>query len=321
MKNELKNQYPEMIDLPVGAPMPSSMNAPRRAAYERMRAAIAAVPSETLVPIRIDVDTAVATATSVLPAIRALRADIVAQLPRFDLSRFDQLEDRTLAMHYVNNSLREATSAAPDLPAMYARAVELRDTLVDAMRVLARYRILDAAVVENAGKAKGYRAVAGELQGLARVMREHAAEVAGKTPVTPPQLDRAEALAEEVFAGLDERAKRERESTSANLERQQAYTLFVSAYNDARRAILYLRDEAGDADTLAPSLYAGRGGRGNASEEEPEVPSEVEAPNADAEATSPVASAVPSASAGAAKAGAPKADSIFVPASSEPFVR
>jgi hypothetical protein len=44
--------------------------------------------------------------------------------------------------------------------------------------------------------------------------------------------------------------------------RQQAFTLLVKAYDETRRAVSFLRWREGDADTIAPSLYAGRGGRG-----------------------------------------------------------
>jgi hypothetical protein len=35
----------------------------------------------------------------------------------------------------------------------------------------------------------------------------------------------------------------------------------VHAYDQTRRAVIYLRWNEGDADTIAPSLYKGRGGR------------------------------------------------------------
>lgn len=39
------------------------------------------------------------------------------------------------------------------------------------------------------------------------------------------------------------------------------------AYDDARRAVTYLRWHEDDADEIAPSLYAGRGGRRPRSDE------------------------------------------------------
>ena len=43
--------------------------------------------------------------------------------------------------------------------------------------------------------------------------------------------------------------------------RQRTYTLLAKAYNQVRRAVCFLRRDEGDADAVAPSLYAGRGGR------------------------------------------------------------
>ena len=43
--------------------------------------------------------------------------------------------------------------------------------------------------------------------------------------------------------------------------RVRAYTLFVRAYDQCRRAATYLRWGEEDADEIAPSLFANRGGR------------------------------------------------------------
>ena len=55
----------------------------------------------------------------------------------------------------------------------------------------------------------------------------------------------------------------DREQTPTQIDaadrRQRAFSLFVKAYDQARRAIQYVRWEQGDADSIAPSLYSGRG--------------------------------------------------------------
>ena len=43
--------------------------------------------------------------------------------------------------------------------------------------------------------------------------------------------------------------------------RLRAFALFMRAYDACRRAIAYLRWDEDDADTIAPSLFKGRGGR------------------------------------------------------------
>jgi len=74
-----------------------------------------------------------------------------------------------------------------------------------------------------------------------------------------------------------------------------AFTLFMRAYDQARRAVIFLRWDEGDADEIAPSLYKGRGGRGQRAEAPAEAPAaSTEAPAAastEAPAKAPAASA------------------------------
>lgn len=74
------------------------------------------------------------------------------------------------------------------------------------------------------------------------------------------------------------------------LERQQAYTLFVNAYDQIRRAISFLRWDQGDADEIAPSLFGGKKRRA-ATEAEPPVDSAPTPTTGAAAATGPVVNA------------------------------
>jgi len=42
--------------------------------------------------------------------------------------------------------------------------------------------------------------------------------------------------------------------------RQRVFTLFYNLYDEIRRAVSFLRWHHEDADSIIPSLYAGRGG-------------------------------------------------------------
>ena len=82
--------------------------------------------------------------------------------------------------------------------------------------------------------------------------------------------------------------------------RQRLFTLFVNAYDQARRAVGYLRWNEGDADQIAPSLYAGRSnGRRKADQPDPPTPAAGNAePGASAAQAhdSPIAVGLPGAS-------------------------
>jgi hypothetical protein len=108
---------------------------------------------------------------------------------------------------------------------------------------------------------------------LCTVYNDAWGQVAGKTPFTQADLMRIGTLALELVNALGLRDQAPIMAGQAAMVRQRAFTLFLRAYDEARRAVHYLRDKAGDGDRIAPSLYAGRGNRRrNDDTEEPTPP-------------------------------------------------
>jgi len=73
----------------------------------------------------------------------------------------------------------------------------------------------------------------------------------------------------------------------ASEARLRAFTRLIRVYEGARRAVGYLRAPEGDADTIAPSLYAGRPRR-RPKDASTSTPAEPQAPAAGASDTSTV---------------------------------
>jgi hypothetical protein len=65
-------------------------------------------------------------------------------------------------------------------------------------------------------------------------------------------------FADRLISAVGDRAQTPTQIDAAD-RRQRAFSLFVKAYDQARRAIQYVRWQQGDADSIAPSLYSGRG--------------------------------------------------------------
>ncbi|MGE5783152.1 MAG: hypothetical protein ACM3ZE_01120 [Myxococcales bacterium] len=98
------------------------------------------------------------------------------------------------------------------------------------------------------------------------MLRENYKQIEGKCGATAAEIDRALKIAARLLRIVGEREQRAAVEQEATDLRNRAFTLFNAAYDDARRAIIYLRWHDGDADTVTPSLYAGRGGSKRKSE-------------------------------------------------------
>lgn len=134
------------------------------------------------------------------------------------------------------------------------------------------------------------RSLLEDVNGLVRAFREDAGALLGKSPVTREELDHAAELAARVIEAVGAKEQAPPETAEATLLRQRAFTLFTRAYDEARRAVSFLRWSEGDADIIAPSLWAGRGGRGKA---EVKAPGSEVVPSAQAPVVAPAQPAAP----------------------------
>jgi hypothetical protein len=143
---------------------------------------------------------------------------------------------------------------------------------------------LDAEAVANIRRGTGHLDSANDLAQLPLLFRGARDKLAGRTPVTEAELDRAAELSNEIIEALGQRRvgtdgaalpSKEEE------ERLKSFWLFHGVYEESRRAMTWVRWHEGDADLLVPSLFAGRrrrsssGGPGDEPEPaEPVDPSE-----------------------------------------------
>jgi hypothetical protein len=96
------------------------------------------------------------------------------------------------------------------------------------------------------------------LQILASLLKDNWTLIEGKCAVQMGELEHALKLAARILRVVGLREQAPVVAAAAAEMRLRAFTLFSCAYDDARRAVIFLRWHEGDADTIAPSLYAGR---------------------------------------------------------------
>jgi hypothetical protein len=266
---------------------------PTEAAYEALLPEILALADNDLTPINVDVMSAIITVTGALPELRSLRSEIEAAWRQFDFQQFDKLESYALALNHAHSRHRSSV-AAEGIGELVTELTTQRDQLLANATSLATSRLINAERLKHVKKANGYRALASDVLTLCTVYRDDWSRLEGKTPFSKGELVRIGKLALELLSVVALREQALAVTGETALIRQKAFTLFVRAYEDARRAVHYLRAKVGDGDRIAPSLYAGRATRRRA--DEPELEVLAPAPLAAAPASGSGAESAPSSS-------------------------
>lgn len=232
-------------------------------AYNATAADRAAVPQGDLLAVNLNVQLVTTTILGALPRLWSLRDEVIAKIPSFDIAQFDKLEVYAKALAYAQTVYLAASTPAETLPALASRAIEIRQQLLTDATALARRGLLDQKRLDDLKGDTGYLSVASDLGVLVRMLREGWTAIVSKSAIQPSELDEAEQVFERITLAYAERTRQSEATIAAAEDRQRAYTLCLNAYDQARRATTYLRWEQGDADKFTPSLWAGRGGRGN----------------------------------------------------------
>ncbi len=221
--------------------------------------------------VNLDIIAAVNTAAGVIPELKALRSRIVLELPHFDVAAFDRLHLYAMAAAYAHTMHLVAAGRRDDLRPMLEEAVKLRHLLLSDAKALAARGILNGEVLKRLKGATGYKNVQTDLQMLVNVFKASWARIQGKCAVTEDEMARGGKLVAWLMevVGLREQGHAELEE-SAEM-RARAFTLFTRTYDDARRAVGFLRRKHRDVDDIVPSLYAGRSNGRNGTNKKAEV--------------------------------------------------
>ena len=231
---------------------------PSEAAYSALFSEIAGVSEAALIPINIDVLTAVTTVLGALPEIRALRKDIEAAFRNFEFEQLDKLEQYTRALNHAHTRWRGATAPKGEVAERALELSSVRDQLLLDARALAARGLIDGERLKECKLVPGYRPIASDVQTIVTLIKERWATVEGRTGVTLAELNAHGARAFELLEAIGLKEQGPALVGDTALLRQKAFYLFVRAYERVRRAVLYVRADEGDADSIAPSLYAGR---------------------------------------------------------------
>lgn len=217
-----------------------------------------ALHDDEVLPLNTDPRFAVTTGYGAIPKIDAMREEIRMRALASDIVRITELRRYLLALQYVQAKCEMAGARTDALPAIYDRALTVRESLLGDAERLAERGLLDKKRVAGVNPQTGYRNVAFALTALVEHFRENWGAVDQKCAVTPGELVEAAALATKLLGAIGERDQAPAVMAELSAKRMRAFTLFAGAYDEARRAITYLRPR-GEADRIAPTIYSGRG--------------------------------------------------------------
>lgn len=243
-----------------------------RTAFEELTTEIRAVEDEALVAINLDVPSVVATVLGVNPKIRAFREDVVKHLPTFEVERFDALETYAMALGHAQTEYQIATEPPASVVELVAQVTKARSILLNDVETLISRGVLSENMLKNVNGGTGYKAFAFEVLALAGLYRHHWDTISTFTAVKTEELDEAEHAAETLTAAVGQREQSPAVLRQVVRDRQAAFTLLVRLYDEVRSAFFYLRRKQRDADTLVPSLYAGRAASKKSSQGSEEKP-------------------------------------------------
>ncbi|WP_437487723.1 hypothetical protein WME75_07390 [Sorangium sp. So ce1014] len=232
------------------------------AAFDKTLAEIEALSPDRLIAINLDIPRMVSQVLGVLPGLVVLRSDIAERLQKHDVALLDRLETYALAAWDAHLVWLSSGGAENALKPLVEEAVPLRENLLSDAEALARRGLLDAEAVAEIRAGQGHIDTANDLVALSALFSGSWSEIAGKTAATEKEVNRAGEIGPLLLAALGVREHGKGPGpTEAADKRARAFALLVHAYDQTRRAVAYLRWNEGDADTIAPSLYKGRGGR------------------------------------------------------------
>lgn len=240
-------------------------------AYIRVLPEIEAFPAEKVGQVNAEVVGAVATIVGARPKVEAVRRQIGIELPKFPAQAFDKVELYAQALLYAHSVYQVSAEPKDDLPPLLEMANTMAETLLADARALARRGLINPQAIDQCKGQPGYKNRASDLQLLYTVFDSHWDAVQGKCAVTREELEMAGRLAARIVRLVGLREQSPAAVAEAADKRARVFTLLVSTWDEIRRAVTYVRWKEGDADDIAPSIYAGKTRR-QVEEPEPEQP-------------------------------------------------
>lgn len=256
---------------------------PFRVAFDKTATERAAIDPSDFASLRVDLSLAINTVMVAHPKIENLRKEI-AGLP-VNQQAIDSLYTFAQAAAHAVALYRVATMPPEELDALYQEGLQRRNALKSDATNLVVYGLVSRDAVAALTGETGFRNVGYDLMSLVGLFRAARDRIAGRTAAQAADIDRAEVIGNQLLMMFAARESRKALTGDLAEARLRAFTLMQNAYEEARRAVEFLRWYQGDAHEIAPSFYGTKGSRRK--DDEPAEPVVVNVPVGDGTVANP----------------------------------
>lgn len=234
--------------------IPEDQWARRRCAYELTKPTMSAIPVSSLIHVDVDIPATALLVRSKIPKIQALRSNVASSLADFDMRTIDRLDLYVQAMCYAHWLFQSTLVSVDRLQDWLDEwPAQQKRLLVEANR-LATAQHLKHCRVELCPLRVGHQSGSTPLKRIFCLLYQNFAHSEGNGGLLLHEVMRAELLAELTSIVSDCNGDLFAAKAAVVLNRQRAFTVFMSSYDQVRRAMQFIRWNLGDADDIAPAL-------------------------------------------------------------------
>jgi hypothetical protein len=226
-------------------------------AYERVLPDAKAVDESDLTVVNLDVMGVIVTTMGVAKKLPEMAEDL-AKLPQFPADALQKLPDLILGLYSAQTRYTFATTPVAQLPELSDKGETWRNILLTEAKSLVARNHLNGDLLKELTGVHGYKNVATDLAGLARIYKSSWPSIEQHTGLKLTDIQDVDKLALRLTGAVAQREQSPERVAEVTDIRLRMFTLLLRTYDEIRRGIQYLRWHEEDADTIAPSLYSGR---------------------------------------------------------------
>lgn len=161
------------------------------AAYQDQLPNALALPTDEIVPYRLDIDLALANVATAMTYFATIESLVSLHLPKENLTALQSLPPLALAVKYAALQVEQDVPSESEVSQKTTLGWSLRAILLPVAKGLAAVGLLPAEQVAAIATGRGSRDMAEDNVQLVNLFRTNAAAIAGKHAVTDEQLEQA----------------------------------------------------------------------------------------------------------------------------------